>query len=366
MSRPLDELRSWSQDASGRLTGFEGLQRAYRLTWLSRFLLPRLEPDFARQGDVIRLEAVPFFATHVCGLANVTRREAITADPVRGWLIAVLILALPMPSVLAAGRWWLLIVSGLAASVFLWVLFTDTAALRRAVSEEHAPTILLVWRLLRGKYTGLPPGVELIDGPEPEWEALLERAYAGTLERHEAVEIGTLPVPDGKLLACEPFLIHRPRENIIPVPPGTYPVFISVASAPEGTDRRVAFAWVRLRDGAPARWEPARTRRGEEVSVGVDSGTACFTSAAAAPRFIAAYDDGGEYGYVEPLSDAVGTAMEAVWRDTGGWAVLECGEGARLAAFSSGGGDGTYPVYRALDARGRRLAVAMIFYVSWG
>jgi hypothetical protein len=361
----LDELVSWSQDGGGRITGFAGVGGNYRLSALSRFLLPNLDPDFAGKGDVLEVEAVPFFESHVCGLVNVSRRRAETADPLRAALCAALILALPMPSVILAGRWWLLILSGLAAAVFLYLLFTESAALRRTLREERADFTLSAWRILKSRHTGLPPGVGIVEGPEPEWESLLHRAYAGALENHEAVELGALPVPDGKLLACEPFQIHDPRPYTIPVPPGTYPVFISIAAAPEGTDQRIAYAWVRLRDGAPARWERARTRRGEEVSFGVDSGMACFTSAAAAARLIVHYDRGDIWGYNEPLSEALVKAMDLVWRDTRGWAMIEAGEDVRLAAFSSGFGDGVYPVYRALDARGRRLAVAMVLFVDW-
>ena len=225
---------------------------------------------------------------------------------------------------------------------------------RRAETPDPLRSVLLAALVL-----ALP----FREGPEPDWVALLDRAYAGALEDHETVEMAALPVPDGKLLACEPFQIHEPRPYAIAVPPGTYPVFISIAAAPDTSDRRVAYAWIRIREGDPARWEPARTRGGADVEVGVDSGMAGFTSAAAAPRFVEAYDDGGRWGYVDPLSDALVSAMDEGGHGAAGRAVLDVGE-ARLVAFHSGFGDGVYPVYRALDARGRRLAVAMVFFVD--
>jgi hypothetical protein len=362
----LDELVAWSFDARGRIDGFAGARQPHRLSRLSRFLLPGLDSGFAAPGDLLKIERVPFFRSEISGLANLTRRRAEMPDPLRSALFAALVLALPLPAVIAGGRWWLLILSATAAAAVLLLLFDSRSVLRKAASDERAAETLNRWHYLRSHLVPADaPSFTVREEPEPDWVDLLDRAYAGTLADHEAVEIGALPVPDGKLLACEPFQIHDPRRYTVAVPPGTYPVFISIAAAPDGTDQRVAYAWVRLRQGAPARWEPARTRPGEEVSVGVDSGIACFTSAAAAARLVVGCDRGGRWGYNEPLSDTLVKAMDEVWRDTRGWAVIEAGQGGRLAAFSSGFGDGVYPVYRALDSRGRRLAVAMVFFVDW-
>lgn len=363
--RALDELISWSLNRRGRVTGFTGLRREYRFNLLSRFLLPDLRPDFADQGDVIEIEQAPSVTSRISIPANLTRRRALSLDPGRVQLCALLILALPLPAVVIGGRWWLLILSALTAGLFLYDLRASGIAQRRTVTEDGATLNIAAWRIIRRHYVAHePPSVAIRDGPEPDWPALLDRAYADALDDHEVVAIATLPVPDGKLLACEPFQIHDPRPYTIPVPPGTYPVFISIAAAPDTPDQRIAYAWVRLRQGTPARWEPARTRGGEEVNVGVDSGIAGFMSATAAPAMIEAYRR-PDCDYVEPLSEAVVAKMDKVWRDTRGWAELEIEDGARLAAFSSGFGDGVYPVYRALDARGRRLAVAMIFFVDW-
>jgi hypothetical protein len=345
--------------------GLTGMNGHYPFNMLTRFLLPELRSDFAEKGDLLEIVRAPSMIARIALPANLTRRCALSVDPWRARLCAAIILALPLPSVLLGGRWWLLIVSALVAALFLYDLHASGLLRRRVVVEEGAAMNIAAWRIIRPRTNGLPPGYEIREEPEPDWVDLLDLAYAGKLEHHETIQVADLPVPDGKLLACEPFQIHDPRPHMMPVPPGTYPVSISVASSPDGSDQRIAYAWVRLRDGTPARWEPARTRRGEEVSVGVDSGMACFTSAAAAVGFIAEYDHGGGYAYNEPLSDTLVKAFDEAWRDTRGWAVLESRDGARLAAFSSGFGDGAYPVYRALDSRGRRLAVGIIFYVDW-
>lgn len=362
--RTLDELVSWSLNWRGRVTGFTGVQGQYRFNLLSRFLLPELGPDFANKGDVLEIAVVPTLLSPISLPANLTLRRALSADPLRGVLCAALIFLFPLPSIFLRGRWWLWIVSGLLAAAFLHRLFTSGATSPRAVSEEGAAMNLAAWRIIKSRVTGLPPGYEFSEEPEPEWMPLLDRAYTGALEHHESVKIGDLPIPDGKLLACEPFQIHDPRPYTIPVPAGTHPVFISIAASPKTSDQRIAYAWVRLREGLPARWEHARTRGGAEVCVGVDSGIAGFISAAAAPAVIEACRR-PDCDYVGPLSDAIVAEMNKVWRNTRGWTMLDADGGARLAAFSSGFGDGIYPVYRALDARGRRLAVAMVFFVDW-
>ena len=361
---PFDELVSWSLDQRGGVTGFTGIRASYRFNWLSRLLLPAIDPDFAKPGDLLEVIPIPSFVGDIGIVANYTQRRVLTADPMRCLLLVALVFALPLPLLFMGDTWRLLIVSGIAAAALHDRLFNSGAASPRVVAEESADWNIAAWRLIRARHTGVPPGYEFVDEPEPEWVPLLDRAYAGQLEDHEAVEIGTLPIPDGKLLACEPFQIHEPRPHTIAVQPGDYPVFISIAASPKSPDQRIAYAWVRLRDGKPARWELARTRAGKDVSVGVDSGIAGFTSAAAAKSLVDTYrKQGGDYR--EPLNDAVQKAMSSVWRDTRGWAMLDAEGPLRLAAFSSGFGDGIYPVYQALDARRRRLAIAMVFSVNW-
>ena len=359
----LDELISWSLNRRSRVIGFTGVRGEYRLNLLSRLLVPGFGPDFAAKGDVLHVIELPTLLGDVSIPLNLSRRRSLSADPFRVILVAALLFLFPLPSIFLAGRWWLWIVSGLLAAAFLHRLFASGATSPSVVTKEGADMNLSVWRIEKARITGQPFGFEISEEPEPEWVAALDRAYAGALEAHEAVEIGQLPIPDGKLLACEPFQIHDPRPYTIAVPQGTYPVFISIAASPKTPDQRIAFAWVRLREGVPARWELARTRSGEEVSVGVDSGIAGFTSASAAKTLIDTYRKPG-LDYSEPLSDAILKAMDKTWRDTRGWAMLAHGE-ATLAAFSSGFGDGTYPVYRAVDSRGRRLAVAIGFLVAW-
>ncbi|HYE28092.1 MAG TPA: DUF4241 domain-containing protein [Allosphingosinicella sp.] len=368
MAEPrLDEFVAWSLDARGRIEGFAGARRPHRISRLSRFLLPGLDTGFAEPGHLLKIERVPLLRSHVAGLANLTRRIVVTAEPPRTRLQAAFVAAIPLPAVYS-GYWWLLILSGLAAAATLFLFRESRLDLRHAAKEENASETLYRWRLLRSHIAPDAPPLPVTPEPtEAEWMERIALAYSGRLDDQQVEEIAVLPVPDGKLLACEPFQIHSPCDNVVPVPAGDHSVFVSVARFSDGqgelVDERVAYAWVRLREGVPARWEPARTRRGTEVEVGVDSGIAAFTSALAAPRFVRAYDRGDKWGYVEPLSDAIVAAMDEGGRGSAGRATLDVDSGARLVAFHSGFGDGLYPVLRALDKAGRRLAVAIDFRV---
>lgn len=361
MKPALDELVGWSLDGKGRVTGLDGVRDRYPVHWLTRILLPGIGPGFAQPGDLLEIERNSLlFEEQLCGLTNFTQRRTLAPDTWRCLLCAAILLVLPLPSLLA-GRYWLFALFAIGAGLFLYFNLNSRAARFRDVAEDYARTQHSIWRILEGR---LPPGIIIREGPEPDWLGLLSQAFAGTLEHCDTVELGILPVPDGQLIASEPFRIDRPGEYTIAVPPGSYPVFLAVGSDPEGIDQRVAYAWVRLGDGTPASWEPARNADGAEVTVGVDSGIAGFVSAACAPAFTAAYHR--DYcDFEAPLSDAIVAEMDKVWRSTRGWAMMEAGDGARLAAFSSGFGDGVYPVYRGLDAQGRCLAVAIVFFVHW-
>jgi hypothetical protein len=135
----LDELVAWQEDGRGGVTGFTGERGEHRLGLLGRFLLPHLDADFAVQGDLLKVERDAFFTSHISGLANLTQRRIELADPFRVALLTLLIVLLPMPSVVTAGRWWLLIVSGLTAALALYMLVNGRMSLRDSITVRERP-----------------------------------------------------------------------------------------------------------------------------------------------------------------------------------------------------------------------------------
>lgn len=177
----------------------------------------------------------------------------------------------------------------------------------------------------------------------------------GTVTVHVS-QIGTLHMPSGALIACDPtYLRDPPGERLVEtyayqqshqpstatVPPGKYPVMLSEFRWVSGTGPIEAAAKVVVSDGQIASWEMA-LRPGEDLRTlpddgffgfGVDGGTGCFYDAAAAtaltPRI-----EGSALGYERTAE------------------ITDQESGANLLAFHSGWGDGSYPVWIGRNAAG--------------
>jgi hypothetical protein len=202
-----------------------------------------------------------------------------------------------------------------------------------------------------------------------------EIAERYTLHPHT---IGELVVTSGHILACDPmFLFEIPPFADI-VPPGRYPVVLSVAALPSG-DQRVACALLRLSERAAVRWEMATPRgqtlsaltAGEVFGYPVDFATGCFTDADApatleaneAKRTDVADESKQFYDRLDDMQDKT-------YLPTWSWADLIVDEttGANIIAFSSGFGDGFYTSYWGYDAADQRVALVTDFGVldkSW-
>jgi hypothetical protein len=364
----IDDLVAWSVDEKGRLAGFEGARGLCRFSAFTRFLLPGLDEGFAEPGDLLRMVRVPWLRAHIAAITNVSRRTSIGAPPSRRVLFFLTIAALPLPAALAWDLWWLLIaveLAGAAATLFLILARLDAEA---AAEERAAYGIAFRWRLLRRHIApdAAPPPTPP-PAPEPDWMERLSQSHDRSLAGCDWRQVAALPVEDGRLVACEPYHIDEWAKYCVDVPPGTYQVVLAIAHfGPADSplhDERVAHAWVQVGEGEVARWEPARNPEGAEMGFGVDSGIAAFTSVAAAGPIVAHFDHGDRYGFVMPLNDAILAKMELRMRPTRGWGAIDVGE-ARLVAFSSGWGDGYYPVYRGLDEAGALVAVAIDFHVE--
>ncbi len=190
--------------------------------------------------------------------------------------------------------------------------------------------------------------------------------------------MGELVVTSGHILACDPELMFETPSFADTVPPGRYPVILSVAEMPS-RDQRVAYALLRLSEHAAVRWEMAapqgQTLRalkpGEAFGYSVDFGTGCFMDIDV-PRELVAQEaartditDESAQFYVR-LDDMQHKTYLPTWS----WADLVVDEttGANIITFSSGWGDGYYPSYWGYDAADQRVALVTDFGVldqSW-
>jgi Protein of unknown function (DUF4241) len=150
---------------------------------------------------------------------------------------------------------------------------------------------------------------------------------------------GPLHLSSGRLIAADPSSLDIAKPFTVSVPPGKYPVLISLATfVDDPRHSRVCAARLHLGDQPVVRWELA-LRDGQELldlgyrqffGFGVDAGMACFVDADAADR------------------------TRDVWRTLGGlveprYRTIDSGV---MVAWSSGWGDGKYPTWIGYAATG--------------
>jgi hypothetical protein len=175
--------------------------------------------------------------------------------------------------------------------------------------------------------------------------------------------LGQLRVPSGRLLVADPFTttFEEPGPALArTAPTGIFPVEVALARF-DDADQRIACA--RVRFGAPEapveRWDSALWEGQEPFDDGsssayeVDAGMGCF------------FDRDATSVVDEATANAWLAAIEARRVDTWTWHVTDLGK-ANLLMFSSGWGDGVYPSYWGLDARGEIVELVTDFEVLLG
>lgn len=213
------------------------------------------------------------------------------------------------------------------------------------------------WRVRRPAllYDGLTSG------------ALVDHGRAGPSHWPVAfVELGTIPLGDGSLVACDPYVAAANEEPFTRrLAPGDHDVVLAIATVAPDHRRNVAA----LLTGTLATisgWElglHADQRladlEGDEEFFGypVDAGTGCFASPAAfrvTSQVLA--EDAGRLE--DPLSEALeDSAHDAV--------VGSAAPGApAVAMFTSGWGDGAYPTWFGIDGDGKVSVVVTDFLVN--
>ncbi|MER6196668.1 DUF4241 domain-containing protein [Streptomyces sp. NPDC001586] len=183
---------------------------------------------------------------------------------------------------------------------------------------------------------------------------------------------GTLWLPSGRLVACDPMAYPVLEEGVPPfhdqVSPGRYRleaalVTWSLADEPPQASPYRDLAAVRLviTEEPTASWEPALSsaRRAGDLGpdelqgYGVDAGLGAFHDAAAWPDF-ADREATRELLRAPFLADG--------YRHPGPY-VITGPEGHQVAVFQSGWGDGVYPTWTGRDERGGVTSFLTDFFV---
>ena len=213
------------------------------------------------------------------------------------------------------------------------------------------------WRVRRPAllYDGLTSG------------ALVDHGRAGpTHWPVTLLELGTIPLDDGSLVACDPY-VGEPDEQPFTrrLEPGDHDVVLVVATV-QDDHRRNAAAMLTGTMATIRRWELA-LRPGQKVAdlegdeeffgYPVDAGTGCFASQAAfrATSGVLAADAG-------MLEDPLSEALEVSSHDA---VVGSAAPGAPpVAMFTSGWGDGAYPTWFGIDGDDQVSVVLTDFLVN--
>ena len=194
------------------------------------------------------------------------------------------------------------------------------------------------------------------------------------------VACGTLHVPSGRLVACDPFAFMRKGDNPhVIVPTGIFPVTVTLADVSDELDRshiREAYASIYFRDTPEVyRRVLPIARQGEErptlndgefIGFPVDAGTACFVDdaviASAMPDERTWYSDLFE----NQRPDCWFNRMDDPAHIRAGIASITlplAKNGENLILFHSGWGDGHYPVVGSFDPESQLTAVHIDFGV---
>lgn len=172
-------------------------------------------------------------------------------------------------------------------------------------------------------------------------------------------QVGTLVLTTGRIVACDPgwVEIDDSKPLVRSVPPGSYPVILSIADFGEGLMN--ACARVQFAPGGPARWELAleegqdpRELKGDECfGYGVDTGIGCFVDVA-----------GLDILSKDETYDRLLKAMEQQ-SEHYDWGQLVIDEERKLnvVAFGAGYGDGAYSTYWGLDEQDRPVCLLTDF-----
>jgi hypothetical protein len=197
------------------------------------------------------------------------------------------------------------------------------------------------------------------------------------------VDCGSLLLPAGRLVACDPFAgLQRGNNPYVPVPPGCYRVVVTLADVSgrgDGSHMREAYATLILdeaaveikrriitpSDGLPPP-PPEMTNGNTYRGFPVDAGTACFVDDGAVE---VAMPDGSRWYedlFENESPDCWFARMDDPGHIRGGIAniALPLGKnGENIVIFHSGWGDGFYPVVGGYDASDRLIRVHIDFWV---
>jgi hypothetical protein len=200
---------------------------------------------------------------------------------------------------------------------------------------------------------------------------LFEPGFVLRSQSFYVVSVGTIELPTGRIVACDPLVCPETTAFTRTVPAGRYDVSLAISVEANG-DERTAAALIRFGDAKVVRWELAllpgqelsALRDGEYFAYGVDAGLGCFMDVAAQELLLAELDRlGVDVNYFDDVLD---DELEKTYKHTRNWTlhrpVAESSLG--IAIFSTGWGDGCYASWFGLDAHGTPMVLVTDLQVA--
>jgi hypothetical protein len=196
-------------------------------------------------------------------------------------------------------------------------------------------------RIWKRRPATLPPGIALANGRQ-RW-TVTEDVYPASVR-----------LPSGRIVVGEYLLDAQPLD--MRVRPGVYPVHATLARYRKNRFDDVALATLVLSDRTTVRWR-------EATVIAVDGGTATITSAEAAAALRRLFDR--DQKRWTDVSDEMFDSLVAHDSEVTEFTVAG---NRNLSMFTSGLGDGGYPVFVGLDRAGRPTRVVIDFlllHLKW-
>ncbi len=178
------------------------------------------------------------------------------------------------------------------------------------------------------------------------------------------VEIGSINLPTGKIIASDPFFTHSIKPFSRTVRPGDYPVYLYITEV-EPNHYRIAFAKIKFDVNPSTYWTLAVTddmkiedlknlQEGEFFGFPVDAGLGCFIDEKTNLKYIEKIDNfynaNPENNYYTDLLafefDKY-SSKNQYSREGGDWNnhIVDSETNSNVIMFASGWGDGYYPTY---------------------
>lgn len=197
----------------------------------------------------------------------------------------------------------------------------------------------------------------------------------------QVINCGSLEVPSGRLVVCDPFAAMSPGgNNYIQIPPGKYPVKVTLADVSEHLDQshlREAYATVVVSEESEVRRSfhhllpegeavPDGLDAEEYIGFPVDSGTACFVDdtviASGMPNpdtwYETVFDNGSNDSWFYRMDNP-----NEIREGIANIVLPKAKNGENIVIIHSGWGDGVYPVIVGYDAYGKIARVHIDFLV---